>query len=149
MFGGDFAGSLIALFKISYKYVPFSLRVAKWVEFATSAWYLVNQLSTGRFRILYNNFDMPRAHIATIIKRDFSMLTKKDHFALADSFGIKRCTVYAIVRSAEGRGRVEELPRGRRRVKVDEYIRRELEILVNESPAFTLLSVNECHKKRI
>ena len=64
--------------------------------------------------------------------------------------GIKRRTAYAIVRRAEGRGGVVELPRGgRRHIKVDDDMRRELEMIVNENPAFTLAQINTALRQRL
>ena len=45
---------------------------------------------------------------------------------LIDSLGIKRRTAYAIVRRVEGRGEIVELSRGRRHMKVDDDMRRQL-----------------------
>ena len=50
------------------------------------------------------------------------------YFASADSLAIKRRSAYAIVRRVEGRGGVVELPRGRRHMKVDDDMRRQLEV---------------------
>lgn len=95
---------------------------------------------------------MPRARIAAIDKERLLNAYERgdDYFALADSLGIKRRSAYAIVRRAEGLGGIVELPRGgRRHVKVDEDMRRELEIIVNENPAFTLAQINTALRQQL
>ena len=75
---------------------------------------------------------MPLARITVIDKQRLLNAYERgdDYFALADDLGIKRRSAYAIVRRVERRGGVVELPRGgRRHVKVDNDMRRELEKL--------------------
>ena len=65
-----------------------------------------------------------------------------DYLELARALGIKRGTAWAIVNRAMARDGVVTLPRGgRRRVKVDDDIRRCLAHIVEENPIFTLLQL--------
>lgn len=65
-----------------------------------------------------------------------------DYLELARALGIKRGTAWAIVNRAMARDGVVTLPRGgRRRVKVDDDIRRCLAHIVEEHPIFTLLQL--------
>ena len=71
---------------------------------------------------------MMHARIAAIDKERLLNTHEGDnYFALADSLGIKRRTAYALVRRVESRG-VVQLSQGRRHVKVNDDMRRQLEV---------------------
>ncbi len=95
---------------------------------------------------------MSRARIAVVDKERLLLAHQRgdDYFLLADNLGIKRRTAYAIIRRAEGRNGVVDLPRGgRRHVKVDDDMRHALQIIIEENPAFTLNQINAALSDRM